>query len=98
MERAGETVYSLCVGEPDYQPPQEVLAATARAAQLGLTKYTAVNGEISLRRSISDDLKARKKTNYSPEEILVRPSHHPDYYDYYDYDGYLSIYSTIFSA
>lgn len=71
MERAGETVYSLCVGEPDYQPPQEVIAATAEAARLGITKYTAVNGEGSLRKAISDDLKKRKNTPYTPEDILV---------------------------
>ena len=28
MEKNGQTVYSLCVGEPDYQPPKEVLLAT----------------------------------------------------------------------
>ena len=71
MERAGETVYSLCVGEPDYQPPQEVLEATSEAAQLGLTKYTAVNGEVRLRQAIAHDLSTRKSTLYSPEEILV---------------------------
>lgn len=27
MEKAGKQVFSLCVGEPDYQPPQEVLQA-----------------------------------------------------------------------
>ena len=28
MKKNGRTVYSLCVGEPDYQPPPEVLKAT----------------------------------------------------------------------
>ncbi len=28
MERNKQVVYSLCVGEPDYQPPSEVLKAT----------------------------------------------------------------------
>lgn len=32
MEKNGQTVYSLCVGEPDYQPPEEVIAATVRRA------------------------------------------------------------------
>ena len=30
MELKGRKVYSLCVGEPDYQPPVEVIAATVR--------------------------------------------------------------------
>ena len=47
MERNGQTVYSLCVGEPDYQPPVAVLEATGASAIKGNTKYTAVNGEVS---------------------------------------------------
>ena len=71
MERAGKVVYSLCVGEPDYQPPDAVLQATALAAQNGLTKYTAVNGEAALRSAIAADLKARKRTEYTAEQIVV---------------------------
>lgn len=44
MEAKGQVVYSLCVGEPDYQPPYEVVSATAIAASSGLTKYTGVTG------------------------------------------------------
>ena len=64
-------MYSLCVGEPDYQPPIEVLRATGEAALNGNTKYTAVNGEASLRAAISRDLRDRKGLNYSPDEIVV---------------------------
>jgi len=71
MERAGKVVYSLCVGEPDYQPPDEVLQATAAAAQAGLTKYTAVTGDAELRAAIAQDLSARKGTAYTPEQIVV---------------------------
>ena len=39
MEAKGETVYSLCVGEPDYQPPIEVINATINAVKQGKTKY-----------------------------------------------------------
>ena len=44
MEAKGQVVYSLCVGEPDYQPPSEVVTATANAATSGMTKYTGVTG------------------------------------------------------
>ena len=71
MERQGKVVYSLCVGEPDYQPPQQVIAATAAAATLGLTKYTAVTGETALREAIARDLSTRKNTPYSAEQIVV---------------------------
>jgi bifunctional aspartate aminotransferase and glutamate/aspartate-prephenate aminotransferase len=31
MEKNGMTVFSLCVGEPDYQPPPQVIQATVSA-------------------------------------------------------------------
>ena len=42
MKREGKTVYSLCVGEPDYQPPAEVVAATAQAASSGVNSVYSV--------------------------------------------------------
>lgn len=71
MEKNNETVYSLCVGEPDYPPPAEVLQATGTAAALGNTKYTAVTGEISLRNAIVHDLQSRLSIKYTPEQIVV---------------------------
>ena len=70
MKAKGQKVYSLCVGEPDYQPPEEVLQATGRAAQDGNTKYTSVSGEASLRTSIAMDLKERKGVEYDPNQIV----------------------------
>eukprot|EP01036_Dinobryon_divergens_P031574 gene31574-41001_t len=40
MERDGLQVFSLCVGEPDYQPPSEVVEATAIALDLSERKNT----------------------------------------------------------
>ena len=71
MEKNGQTVYSLCVGEPDYDPPQEVLDATAKAANDGFTKYTAVNGDADLRQAIADDLFTRKGTKYTADQIVI---------------------------
>lgn len=31
LEQAGQKIYSLCVGEPDFQPPDEVIQATVQA-------------------------------------------------------------------
>ena len=70
MKAQGQMVYSLCVGEPDYQPPEEVLAATGRTAMEGNTKYTSVSGEMSLRQNIALDLKKRKGVQYDPNQIV----------------------------
>jgi aspartate/methionine/tyrosine aminotransferase len=71
MKREGKTVYSLCVGEPDYQPPAEVAAATTEAVMTGLTKYTSVNGDAGLRQAIATDLANRKGTIYTADQIVV---------------------------
>ena len=71
MESKGQQVFSLCVGEPDYQPPAEVIRATSAAADKGMTKYTAVTGDAKLRKAIAADLTSRKGTPYTPEQIVV---------------------------
>lgn len=72
MEAAGETVTSLCVGEPDFLPPQAVLDATVAAVLAGKTRYTAVTGTAELRAAIAQDLKRRKGVVYNPgNEIVV---------------------------
>ena len=74
MESRGERVLSLCVGEPDYQPPEEVMAALQAAAGAGTaapTKYTAVAGESQLRSAIATDLQDRKGLSYAPTDVVV---------------------------
>ena len=71
MEAEGQTVTSLCVGEPDFLPPTAVLQAASRAILSGDTKYTAVTGTAKLRNAIAADLHSRKHTLYRPDEIIV---------------------------
>ena len=71
MQSEGLEVTSLCVGEPDFPPPQEVLDAATKAMAEGQTTYTAVTGTIELRKAICDDLSKRKGIQYKPEEIVV---------------------------
>jgi aspartate/methionine/tyrosine aminotransferase len=72
MEADGIEVTSLCVGEPDYPPPQAVLDAVVDAVRNGRTRYTAVTGTLELRQAIANDLKRRKGLTYDPlTEIVV---------------------------
>jgi aspartate/glutamate/aspartate-prephenate aminotransferase len=72
MESEGTIVTSLCVGEPDFAPPQCVMDAASMAMAAGQTTYTAVSGTIELRRAISADLERRKGVCYDPvTEIVV---------------------------
>jgi aspartate/methionine/tyrosine aminotransferase len=72
MKAAGERVTSLCVGEPDFPPPQAVLDAAVAAVRGGETRYTAVAGTSALRSAIAADLLERKGTRYdAASEVLV---------------------------
>mmetsp|Transcript_2151 Transcript_2151/g.3012 ORF Transcript_2151/g.3012 Transcript_2151/m.3012 type:complete len:449 (-) Transcript_2151:69-1415(-) len=71
MQAEGNEVTSLCVGEPDFLPPQAVLDAAVEAVRAGDTGYTAVTGTAALRQAIVDDLKRRKGIEYAPTDVVV---------------------------
>lgn len=72
MQAEGIKVTSLCVGEPDFPPPQAVLKAASNAILNNDTRYTAVTGTSALREAIAHDLKNRKNIIYDPiSEIVV---------------------------
>lgn len=72
MEAEGKQVWSLCVGEPDYNPHERVLAASAKAVIEGNIKYTHMKGLVELRGLISTYLEKAKGLKYDPAtEVLV---------------------------
>lgn len=70
LKEAGEKVISLSVGEPDFDPPEAVVEATATAAKEGLTRYTEVTGTQELRSKVAEYLK-KKNTPFEASEIVV---------------------------
>eukprot|EP00557_Chaetoceros_sp_GSL56_P004958 CAMPEP_0176494452 /NCGR_PEP_ID=MMETSP0200_2-20121128/10109_1 /TAXON_ID=947934 /ORGANISM="Chaetoceros sp., Strain GSL56" /LENGTH=449 /DNA_ID=CAMNT_0017892221 /DNA_START=286 /DNA_END=1632 /DNA_ORIENTATION=+ len=71
MQSQGIQVTSLCVGEPDFPPPDAVLQAASRAVLGGDTRYTAVTGTAALRKAIAKDLNDRKGLVYDFEKEIV---------------------------
>ena len=72
LQAAGQTITSLCVGEPDFGPPPCVIDAVRTALSNGDTRYTAVTGTIDVRTAICHDLERRKPgLVYTPEQIVV---------------------------
>ncbi|CAH0482620.1 unnamed protein product [Peronospora belbahrii] len=72
MEAEGKQVWSLCVGEPDYNPHERVLAAGANAIIKGNIKYAHMKGMVELRGLISTYLEKAKGLRYDPAtEVLV---------------------------
>lgn len=59
-------------GDPDLQTPDHIKEAAKKAIDENATHYSAVRGDIKLRRAIADKLKRDNNLDYDPEtEILV---------------------------
>ncbi|MCF0214111.1 MAG: pyridoxal phosphate-dependent aminotransferase [Muribaculaceae bacterium] len=70
MKAAGIDVISLSLGEPDFPTPSHIKEAAKRAIDENYTTYTPVAGYPSLRKAISDTLRAQG-LDYAPEQIVV---------------------------
>jgi aspartate/methionine/tyrosine aminotransferase len=71
LERNGEHVIHLEVGEPDFDTPECINEACYRAICEGKTHYTHSLGLIELREAISEDYWKNYRVKVSPEQILI---------------------------
>jgi len=67
----GHDVISLSLGEPDFDTPQHIKDAAAKALQDGFTKYTPVPGLIQLREAIVKKFKRDNNLDFSVNQIVV---------------------------
>lgn len=77
MQKAGEEVIMLAVGEPDFPTPECIVAAAEKALHQGKTKYTHSLGILPLREAIAEDYRRRYGVSVSPEQIIVTPGTSP---------------------
>jgi aspartate aminotransferase len=71
LRAAGVPLISLSVGEPDFAPAPEILAAASRALQTGPYGYTQVAGLRALREAICARSLARRAIAHTPEQVVV---------------------------
>ena len=71
LERNGEHVIHLEVGEPDFDTPECINEAGYRAICEGKTHYTHSLGLIELREAIAEDYWKKYRVKVSPEQILI---------------------------
>jgi len=71
MERQGEDIIHLEVGEPDFDTPDCIKEAAWKAMRDGKTHYTHSLGIIELREAIAEQYHEKYKVEVSPEQILV---------------------------
>lgn len=71
LERDGEQIIHLEVGEPDFDTPACINEAGYRAICEGKTHYTHSLGLIELREAIAEDYWKKYRARVSPEQILI---------------------------
>ncbi len=71
LERKGEHIIHLEVGEPDFDTPECINEAGYRAICEGKTHYTHSMGLFELREAIAEDYWKKYQVKISPEQILV---------------------------
>jgi aspartate/methionine/tyrosine aminotransferase len=73
LEAEGRSIVHMEIGEPDFQTPEPVSAAGARALGQGKIFYTAALGMPALRRAISGFYRTRHGIDVEPGRIIVTP-------------------------
>ena len=71
LRQKGEDIVVLTVGEPDFDTPQYIKDSAKEAIDNGMTKYTAVDGTLSLKKSIIKKFKLENNLDYDLDEIVV---------------------------
>ncbi len=71
LKAAGRDVIGLGAGEPDFDTPENIKEASYRAIAAGETKYTAVDGTVTLKQAICDKFKRENGLDYEINQISV---------------------------
>ncbi|HEY2736127.1 MAG TPA: pyridoxal phosphate-dependent aminotransferase [Polyangiales bacterium] len=71
LRAQGVPLISLSVGEPDFDPPAEILEAAKRALETGPYGYTQTTGLPALRSAIAARSKARRGIAHGIDQIVV---------------------------
>ena len=71
MKAAGEDVVGFGAGEPDFDTPQHIKDAAAKALAAGFTKYTPSSGIPELRQAVADKLKRENGLEYKPSQVII---------------------------
>jgi aspartate/methionine/tyrosine aminotransferase len=71
LERAGEHIIHLEIGEPDFATPQVVTDAACRALAAGETQYTHSQGLLELRETLCQHYLEKYGVRLTPEQFIV---------------------------
>jgi aspartate aminotransferase len=71
MKADGIDVVGFGSGEPDFDTPQHIKDAAAKALAEGFTKYTPAAGIPELRQAVADKFKRENGLSYKPSQVII---------------------------
>jgi aspartate/methionine/tyrosine aminotransferase len=71
LEKSGEDVIHLEVGEPDFDTPEVIRNAAIDAIRSGKTHYTHAMGMLELREAVCEHYYDRYGVNITPDRVLI---------------------------
>lgn len=78
LQAEGKSVISFCIGEPDFDTPENIRNAAKKALDDGVTHYGPSAGLPEFRATCAEYLtKTRKEVSYNADEIVVTPGAKP---------------------
>ncbi|HKI70204.1 MAG TPA: aminotransferase class I/II-fold pyridoxal phosphate-dependent enzyme, partial [Verrucomicrobiae bacterium] len=71
MKAEGQDVVGFGAGEPDFDTPQHIKDAAAKALAAGFTKYTPASGIPELRQAVADKFQRDNGLTYKASQVII---------------------------
>jgi len=71
LSTEGRSIWSLAVGEPNFDTQIHIKEAAIRSVNKGLTRYTAPSGMQTFKEAVCEKLLKENKLAYAPEQIIA---------------------------
>src|SRR5574344_3115422 len=71
MKAEGKSVIAFTAGEPDFNPPSEIIASAKPALDQGKTKYTPASGIKELKEAVCKKLLKDNNLDYCAENVVI---------------------------
>lgn len=77
LEKQGEEIIHMEIGEPDFDTPQNIKDAAVKALKAGYTHYVPAAGIAELRKAIAEEVSRTRKIPVDVDEVVVTPGAKP---------------------
>jgi len=76
----GKDILSFCIGEPDFDTPQNIKATAVKALKDGYTHYGPSAGLLEVREVVADYISKTRNIKAKPDEVVITPGGKPIIY------------------